>query len=241
MATQIPLLELDSSSYPEWRDGILGAEAGGAAIPGQPRSYPGYQRWQLDRVRPRRFVALDRVLATRRTVRDLSPSIPARRVLSRLLRASHGITGPLSSGPVPSAGGFQALELYLVALEPGWLPAGIYHYDRVGQYLSQIEKDAEREEWKQRVPSLDLVRGGSLVWILVGDGERVSRKYGERAYRFLLQESGHLMQNLCLLSTSLGLATVPLGGYFERDIARKLKLLGTDLVLYVGVCGSVKR
>jgi hypothetical protein len=72
---------------------------------------------------------------------------------------------------------------------------------------------------------------------VVGDGERVSRKYGERAVRFLLQESGHLMQNLCLLSASLGLVTVPLGGYFERDIARQLVLPRSDLVLYVGICG----
>ena len=46
------------------------------------------------------------------------------------------------------------------------------------------------------------------------------------------------MQNLCLVSTSLGLCTVPLGGFFERDIARQLLLLRTDLVLYVGVCGN---
>lgn len=87
------------------------------------------------------------------------------------------------------------------------------------------------------MPSLGMVSGGALLWILVGDGWRVSQKYGERSVRFLLQESGHLMQNLCLLSESLGLVTVPLGGYFERDIGRQLVLPPTDLVLYVGVCG----
>ncbi len=127
--------------------------------------------------------------------------------------------------------------MYLVVFETGWLPAGLYHYDRVGHHLAQIAAGAERADWGRRVPSLDLVRGGALLWIVVGDGERVARKYGERAVRFLLQESGHLMQNLCLLSASLDLVTVPLGGYFERDIARELLLLPSDLVLYVGVCG----
>jgi hypothetical protein len=83
-----------------------------------------------------------------------------------------------------------------------------------------------------------MIRGGALLWILVGDAGRAARKYGERAVRFLLQEAGHLMQNLCLLSTGLGLATVPLGGYFERAIARQLLLPATDLVLYVGGCGK---
>ena len=39
------------------------------------------------------------------------------------------------------------------------------------------------------------------------------------ALRFLLLEAGHLMQNLCLMSASLGLTTVPLGGYFEADLS----------------------
>jgi nitroreductase len=70
-----------------------------------------------------------------------------------------------------------------------------------------------------------------------GEGERVERKYGERGYRFLLLEAGHLMQNLCLLSASLGLMTVPLGGFFEREVAAELLLPSSDLVLYLGVCG----
>jgi len=88
------------------------------------------------------------------------------------------------------------------------------------------------------VPSLPLVAGGALLWILVGDGVRVQAKYGVRGLRFLLLEAGHLMQNLCLLSTSLGLATVPLGGFFENDIARALALPPGDVVAYMGICGT---
>jgi SagB-type dehydrogenase family enzyme len=238
MTTEIPLLELDAASYPEWRYRILEADASGASLLSEPRSYPGYPRWLLDRVRPRLWGSLDRVLIRRRCVRDLSTSLPSRRILSRLLLMGHGITAPRSAGPVPSSGGLQALELYLVTFESDWLPAGLYHYDRAGHHLSQIRVGTERSGWEACVPSLSLVRGGALLWVVVGDGERLSGKYGERAVRFLLQESGHLMQNLCLLSASLGLVTVPLGGYFERDIARQLVLPSSDLVLYVGICGG---
>src|SRR5437660_452340 len=120
----MPFLELDAASYPEWRDGILAAEVNDEAMPAAPRSYPGYPRWPLDPVRARLWGSLDRVLSRRRSVRDLSKTLPARRTLSRLLRAGHGITGQLSAGPVPSAGGLQALELYLVVFASGWLPAG---------------------------------------------------------------------------------------------------------------------
>ena len=54
----------------------------------------------------------------------------------------------------------------------------------------------------------------------------------------LLLEAGHLMQNLCLASVSLGLATVPLGGFFEQDLARAFALPATDRVLYIGLCGA---
>jgi SagB-type dehydrogenase family enzyme len=160
--------------------------------------------------------------------------------LSRLLQNGHGIVATENRGPSPSAGGLQALELYLVIFEPSWIPSGLYHYDRPGHHLSQLVAGANRDEWGGRVPSLGQVEGGALLWVVVGDGKRTEAKYGGRGYRFLLLEAGHLMQNLCLLSASLGLSTVPLGGFFERRIARELVLPPGDAVLYLGICGEVK-
>ena len=45
------------------------------------------------------------------------------------------------------------------------------------------------------------------------------------------------MQNLCLMSQRLGWTTLPLGGFFEPEIARMLALPADDAVLYVGVFG----
>jgi SagB-type dehydrogenase family enzyme len=153
---------------------------------------------------------------------------------------AHGISGADARGPTPSAGALQALEVYLAVLSPGWLPTGLYHYDRAGHLLARLA-ETTREELAPIVPSLQLVEGGALLWILVGDGARVMTKYGERGLRFLLLEAGHLMQSLGLASASLGLVTVPLGGYFEADLARKLALLPSDEVLYLGLCGAVLR
>jgi SagB-type dehydrogenase family enzyme len=164
--------------------------------------------------------------------------LPNARTLGRVLASAHGITGDSFRGPTPSAGGLQALELYLVHWRAGWLPAGAYHYDRRGHQLSQIVAGATAEAWRERVPSLGQVAGGAVLWLIVGDTRRVTAKYGERGERFLLLEAGHLMQNLCLVSTSLDLTTVPLGGCLEREVARELRLPRGDRVLYAGVCGS---
>jgi SagB-type dehydrogenase family enzyme len=227
--------ELDKTTWPEFRDRIL--EADQDPVAPQPRSYPGYPRWPLKRCRGRLWPPIDRALQRRRCLRKLGNSLPSLRTLSRLLQFSHGQTASGHRGPVPSAGSLQALELYFVVFEPGCLPGGLYHYDRPGHCLSQIASGDSRAAWLEWVPSLGQVSGGALLWVIVGDGARVVTKYGARGYRFLLLEAGHLMQNLYLLSAGLGLATVPLGGYLEREIARAFQLPGGDQVLYVGVCG----
>ena len=87
-------LELDRTTYPTFRDAVIAAEASGDAAPQPPRSYPGYPRVELVRVRPRWWPSLDRILARRRSVRRLGTRQPSRKQLSRLLQISHGITGP---------------------------------------------------------------------------------------------------------------------------------------------------
>jgi hypothetical protein len=180
------LAELDRTSWPEIREQILRFEQ----EPWEARAYPGYPRWELPKKKPRLWPGLERVLCWRRSFRDLSGKVPGPKVLGRMLAFSHGVQGNQGQGPVPSAGGLQALELYLVPWEGDWLPEGVYHYDRSGHALAQLSKQAKREQWQEWVPSLPLVQGGALLWIIVGDGARVEKKYGSRGLRFLLLEAG---------------------------------------------------
>jgi SagB-type dehydrogenase family enzyme len=231
--------ELDRTTFPAFVEGILRAEVEGQSF--VPRSYPGYPYYALPRARRHRRVALDRTLAARRCVRHLGTTAPSPSLLGRLLYGAHGLNAEGGRGPTPSAGGLQSLELYLVHFPAAWLPSGLYHYERSGHRLAQIAASAERAEWEDRVPSMRQSVGGALLWVLVGDAARIAGKYGDRGNRFLLLEAGHLMQNLCLLSESLGWCTVPLGGFFEREVARQFHLPHTDLVLYLGLCGPQGR
>lgn len=230
--------ELDRTTYPDFRDRVVAFEQAGAVH--ETRAYPGHPVTALGKGRARPLAGLDGSLAGRRSVRALGQTLPSRRDLGRLLQFAHGVCAGEGRGPVPSSGGLQALELYVTPIVPGWLPEGVHHYDRAAHRLSRVADGAERKAWVDRIPSLALVEGGALLWILVGDGARVEAKYGDRGGRFLLLEAGHLMQNLCLLSASLRLATVPLGAALESEVARALGLPAGDAVLYVGVCGTVK-
>ena len=194
----------------------------------------------LDRSRPRPLAGLEKALVERRCVRRLGREVPSRKVLGRLLQYAHGVCAGEGRGPAPSSGGLQAVELYVAAFEASWLPPGVHHYDRAGHHLSQVVKGTDRARWRTLVPSIEQVEGGALLWILVGDVERVGAKYGDRGGRFLLLEAGHVMQNLCLMSASLKLSTVPLGGALEPEIAKELSLPESDAVLYVALCGTSK-
>ena len=177
--------ELDRTTWPEFRDQVQGFAADEESS--TPRTYPGYPHWPLQRCRPRLWPGLEPILWSRRSALSLSANLPSRRELSRVLHFSHGVNASLGRGPTPSAGGLQALELYLVNLADAWLPTGLYHYERADNSLAQLIVGAEREAWLKIVPSLALFQGGSLLWILVGDGARITQKYGERGWRFLLR------------------------------------------------------
>ena len=229
--------ELDETTFPAWRDAI----ASHAHELPVPRSYPGYPRTDLPRAKTALFggPSLDKVLAGRRASGPLAEGLPAARALGHVLELAHGITGDDARGPTPSAGGLQALELYVASWAPGWLAPGWYHYDRAAHTLAQLAAGADRAGVAAIVPSLELVRGGALCTILVGDHARVAARYGRRAHRFLLLEAGHLMQNICLAAHAAKLCAIPLGGFYERALARTLQLPRTDRVLYAGVVGEL--
>lgn len=99
-------------------------------------------------------------------------SLPSAAQLARLLRLAHGISGTEWRGPTPSAGGLQALELYLAVWDEGaWLDPGSYHYDRRAHGLARLTRrrdaqsllpplpatgadESSRAAWRERVPSL---------------------------------------------------------------------------------------
>ncbi|MEU8762747.1 lantibiotic dehydratase C-terminal domain-containing protein [Streptomyces sp. NPDC048659] len=47
----------------------------------------------------------------------------------------------------------------------------------------------------------------------------ITPRYGQRGIRFALLEAGHLAQNLLLTATALGLRTLPVGGFYDDELA----------------------
>ena len=126
---------------------------------------------------------------------------------------------------IPSGGGLYPLEIYVwngvVSDGSDMKPGEIYHFHPRTAQLESIGARLESlSEWFADAAYLE--HPPSTIVMITGLHKRSSIKYGERAYRFLLLEAGHAMQNMIISATKQRLASVPIGGFFDDNVARSL-------------------
>jgi SagB-type dehydrogenase family enzyme len=64
------------------------------------------------------------------------------------------------------------------------------------------------------------------------------RKYGDRGYRYILIEAGHVGQNAMLSCENLELASLALGGFLDAPLADLLGIdAGDELPIYAIAVG----
>ena len=118
------------------------------------------------------------------------------------------------------------LELYIAILN-GHIRSGLYHY-RVDANALELIKEGNFINYlrdnMQCDPYVDISTASAVIFS-TGIFERVAIKYGERAYRFLMQESGIVGQTITLLIESIGLGSCWIGAYIDDMIN---ELLGID-------------
>lgn len=144
---------------------------------------------------------------------------------------------------VPSGGGMYPLELYLFVNNIENVPQGIYHY---AIYPPVLEQLYELKFSKFYITRLFMNQGyvaeSSVILIATSCLERNMRKYGDRGYRYILYEAGHVFQNINLVASASGLGTLNLGGFFDDEIANLLKIdIEEEVPLYAMAIGVPKQ
>ncbi|TXS51913.1 SagB family peptide dehydrogenase [Streptomyces sp. t39] len=183
--------------------------------------------------------------------------------LGALLHFSAGVTahktmpGADASYPVrpyPSGGTRYPLRVLLYCHDVEGLERGTYLYDAAGHALELIGDQDICAELMRMAPATDPSvvfppkAGGNLhvddcpLWVFtVADLTFQRLHYGLRSYRLVLQESGHLAQNLALVATWLGKSSVGIGGFYDDTVNAALGLDGVDSsVVYVHLVGVVE-
>ncbi len=187
------------------------------------------------------------VLRERRTTMDFRRGALPLTALATLLFYAYGTTRSNEDGyppmyrAVPSAGALYPLELYFYTCVAEQLPAGLYHYDPSQHAVSLIDDGDLTDAVGQCLLVPQLAHDAELIVFVTGAFERTTYKYGDRGYRFVLLEAGHVAQNLALVSAALGLGCLNIGGFRDRDTDRFLGLDGIrQSAIYLAAVGTAR-
>ena len=178
-------------------------------------------------------ISVEKVLRSRRSVREFSKDPLELSQIAQLAWATQGITGAEAHRTAPSAGALYALELYIVAANVNGLPAGIYRYEPpIHEVSSVIESDTRRELSRAALEQASISQAAA-IFALSAVYERISTKYGERGIRYAHMEAGHAAQNLLLQAVALGLGAVLVGAFDDAKVKRVLGLSKNEAPLYL--------
>jgi SagB-type dehydrogenase family enzyme len=188
----------------------------------------------------------DEVLAARRSRRDFADADLELPQLAKILQQSYGITcaHPMSGGgaqhfrAAPSAGALYPAELYLGVRRVAGLEPGIYYYQVPDHALTLLRPGDPSERLYEASAGQEHALHAAVTVLIAAVFERTQSKYGERGYRYVLLDVGHLAQNLYLGCTALGLAVTTSGAFFDDEAATLLGLDGVDeALLYLAFVG----
>lgn len=217
--------------------------------------YAGMDKIDLSIYKQKPEVDLFKVISERRSVREYDSNYKiSLNELAVILYNSYGVTskmkiakefgvrGHLGLRNIPSAGGLYPSEIYVVIFN-AHIPPGLYHYRpdinsleviRQGLFIDELLKYIQAEPYVN-------MRSSSGIIITTGILERVCIKYGERGYRFMLQESGIIGQMISILAQSLNLGSCWLGGYEDDKVNDFLMIDGVyEMVNNIIVIGKQK-
>lgn len=163
--------------------------------------------------------------------------------ISTLLKYSCGIVRRDDTKVVrahPSGGGRFPIEIYII-LPYGatGLTSGLYHYNIKDHSLSLLyEKELSKTEILE-IFTYPFTADAKALIVMTTVFQRMTAKYGQRGYRHILLEAGHIGQNFCNVATLLNLNICPLSG--TRDVALEnfLDIDGiTESVVYALALGK---
>ena len=167
---------------------------------------------------------LESVLKKRRSVREFSGEPLTHAELSQLLWAAQGVTDPDGLRTVPSAGALYPLEVYIAVGDVSDLPAGVYRYQPDRHRLVPIVSGDRRAQLAEAALAQRWIETSAAVITFAAIFQRTTWKYGERGVRYVHMEVGHAAQNVYLQSVALGLGTVVVGAFSDRDVKEVLNM-----------------
>lgn len=205
------------------------------------KEYPGSKKIALSSVENIVDMPLADTLRNRKSVRKFSGKPVSKKVLSYILWATSGIShtkGDREYRTAPSAGGQYPLENYILVNNVDGIPPGLYHYSIRDHVLEELGTGSVKNEVVEAAKGQKMVSDCAFAVISSATFIRMTYRYKDRGYRYIYQDSGHMIQNLALACTSMGLGSCQMGSFFEDAMNEAIGLDGIEeSVIYMSVVG----
>jgi SagB-type dehydrogenase family enzyme len=142
--------------------------------------------------------------------------------------------------PNPDYFDLDLLETFIAVSAVTGLEEGCYYYAPKAQELRQIRFKNFRQELHYLCLGQDLGRDAAAVVFHTADLSKAVAKYGDRVYRYLHADAGHLGQRLNLAAIHLGLGVSGIGGFFDDQVNEVLGIPSDEAVIYITTLGRPK-
>ena len=129
------------------------------------------------------------------------------------------------------------LETFVAVSGVTDLEEGCYYYAPKEQELRQIRFRNFRQELYYLCLKQNLGRDAAAVVFHTADLRRAIAHWGDRVYRYLHMDAGHLGQKLNLAAIHLGLGVSGIGGFFDDQVNELLGIPVDEAVIYITTLG----
>jgi len=190
---------------------------------------------KLPKPKEKGVTSIEETLNKRRSVRDYKRGPLSLEQVSQLLWAASGRN--LYRRTAPSAGATYPLETYLVSGEVEGLIPGIYHYSFSGHGLEMTKEQDVRNRLSRAALGQEMIEEAPVNIIIAADYGRTTGHYGQRGNRYVHMEVGHAGQNVSLQAIALGLGTVMIGAFEDKQVQEVLGI--KEEPLYIIPVGKI--
>ncbi len=189
-------------------------------------------------------MTLREAIENRTSVRNYSSQPLSIEELSYLLWCTQGVRDVVRNvatfRTVPSAGARHALETYILANNIEGLEKGLYRFLPIEHKLVEIDTESGvADNIKRACLDQVFVKTSAVTFIWTAVPYRMAWRYGQRGYRYLHLDAGHVCQNLYLSAEPIGCGVCAIAAFIDEEINPVMGLDGEDeFVIYVATVGK---
>jgi SagB-type dehydrogenase family enzyme len=141
---------------------------------------------------------------------------------------------------VPSAGARHPLETYLDIHRVEGIKPGLYYYHPIKHCLVLLDaSETKSTQIFEACMRQEMLSTSAVNVILSAVPYRTAWRYGQRGYRYLYLDAGHVGQNLHLAAEAIGAGACMIGAYLDEAMNEALSMDGTEeFVIYIASIGK---